>query len=306
MDLDVTRSLCLVLAVAGFSVPLPAGTLYTFGGDFISLGASGTPDSLNSMDPASSSSVANVLTPVGSGNTGFNGGMVAFQNLLYAIGNDSNGVATLYSMGTDGTGLTAVSAAFNNTGPAAGVVFQNGLAETAGNFYAIGAGATTEDLYQVGTGTATDVAALNTYGGNYAGLAWDPAANAFYAVVVNSTTSEDLLVEISLTGSVTLVTSLTSLDGQTGTHLGGLADAGGGILYDIYTNSTSFTGMLEQIDLNGPPAATTLYDTGIPLAQNAGVGLVAAASGVPEPAPVAEIGGGLLLLSWILRRAIRA
>jgi len=123
------RFVCLAVALGGCAAPASAGVLlYTFGGDFFSPGATGAPDSLNRMDPASGASVTNVQTPVGDGNTGFNGGMVAIGNLLYAIGNDNSGVATLYSMHTNGLGLTAVSAAFNNTGGAAGVGFQNGLA----------------------------------------------------------------------------------------------------------------------------------------------------------------------------------
>jgi hypothetical protein len=293
------RRVALVLGC--FSISANAGTLsiWTFGGDFSPSG-NGAPDSLNAMSPASSASVTNVQTPVGDGNTGFNGGLVALNNLLYTIGNDSNGVATLYSLQATGTGLTPVSSGFNNTGDAAGVIFQNGLAAVSGSFYAIGQGATTEDLYRIGAGAATHIAALNTFGGTFAGLAWDPNLNSFYAIIAN-TVSGDLLVQVTLGGSVSTVANLTTLDGaEIGTHLGGLADAGAGILYDIYTDPATFTGQLEQINLNGAPTATTLYDTQIPLAQNAGVALI------PEPAPGMEIGAGLVLLSLMLRRAATA
>ena len=104
--------------------------------------------------------------------------------------------------------------------------------------------------------------------------------------------------------SPSIVASLTDLDGsQIGTHLGGLADAGGGILYDIYTDPSSFTGQLELINVNGSPHTSTLYDTQIPLAQNAGIATFPSSSGVPEPATGVEAGGALLVLGAIVRRS---
>jgi len=299
--MNPVRVLCLALALAGFTATSNAGMLiYTFGGDFISLGGNGAPDSLNRMDPSSSASVTNVQTPVGGGNIGFTGGLVGVGTLLYGIGNDSNGVATLYSFQTSGQGLATVSSAFNNTGDGAGVGFQNGLAAIGNTFYAIGAGASNEALYQIGGGTATLIQVLDSMGGTYAGLAWDPGLNDFYAILANDP-SGDLLVRFSLGGPVSVVANLTTLDGsQIGTHLGGLADFGGGILYDIYTNPDTSTGELEGINLNGGATASTLYDTGIPLAQNAGIAFT-----TPEPGTGIEI-GGLALLCWIVRRTAKS
>jgi hypothetical protein len=292
----------LTAALASCAVTGNAGSIYTFGGDFVSPGGNGAPDILNSMDPASSASIVPGVSPVGGGNIGFNGGLVGFGSLLYGIGNDSNGVATLYSMGTGGQGLAAVSSQFNTSGDGTGVIFQNGLAVVGGTFYAIGAGTNSEALYQIGNGTATEVQTLNTFNGTYAGLAWDSAANAFYAIVAGGTTG-DYLVQFALSGTPSIVANLTALDGsQIGTHLGGLADAGGGILYDIYTNPSSFTGQLELINVSGSPQASTLYDTQIPLAQNAGIATFPSSSGVPEPATGVEAGGALLVLSAIVRR----
>ncbi len=300
------RLVCLAWALGSCcgTASASAVQIYTFGGDFTSLNANGAPDSLNFMDPASAASVAAVLTPVGDGSIGFNGGLVSYSNLLYAIGNDSNGVATLYSMQTNGQGLTAVSSAFNNTGSAAGIVFQNGLAETGGTFYAIGAGPSSEGLYQIQSGTATQVASLNTFNGTYAGLAWDSSLDGFYGIIAGASGAQngDLLVSFGLTGAVTVVANLNSLDSsQAGTHLGGIADAGGGILYAIYTNPSTFTGELEQINLNGSPSASALYDSGIPLAQNAGMGIIMPATGAPEPSAAFGLGGALVLLP-LLRR----
>jgi hypothetical protein len=298
--LNCTRLLCFTAALAGCAATGNAGTLYTFGGDFVSLN-NGAPDILNSMDPLGS--VVPGVSPVGGGNIGFNGGLVGLGSLLYGIGNDNNGFATLYSMGTDGLGLTAVSNQFNTSGDATGVVFQNGLAVVGTTFYAIGAGASSEDLYQIGNGTATQVQTLNTFNGTYKGLAWDPTANAFYAIVAGGTTG-DYLVQFALSGSASIVASLTDLDNsQIGTHLGGLADAGGGILYDIYTDPSSFTGQLEKITVNGSPHTSTLYDTQIPLAENAGIATFPPSSVVPEPATGVEACSALLVLFAIVRRS---
>ena len=300
-----TQWLCLALVLIASSVAGKASTLlYTFGGD-----STGAPTSLNSMDPASAASVTAVQTPVGDGSTGFNGGLVAANNLLYGIGNDSNGVATLYSLQFSGLGLTPVSSGFNNAGDAAGVVFQNGLTAVGNTFYAIGAGTSSEALYQIGAGSASQVQVLDTLGGTYAGLAWDAALGDFYAIIAGGTSAGingDYLVQFAPGGSVSVVADLTLLDGApTGTHLGGLADAGSGILYDIYTNPVTFTGELERIDVNGGPSASTLYDSQIPLAQNAGIAVATAIPNVPEPATSMEIGAGLVMLGWTLRRAAR-
>src|SRR5581483_7247453 len=136
--------------------------------------------------PASGASVTNVQTPVGDGSIGFNGGLVAANNMLYAIGNDSTGLASIYSFLTNGGGLAVLSSGFNSSGDAAGYVFQNGLAETGGIFYGIGAGPSGEALFQIGGGSATYLASLNTFGGTYAGMAYDPSLGGFYAVIANS------------------------------------------------------------------------------------------------------------------------
>ncbi len=281
--------------------------LYTFGGDFLSPGATGVPDSLSSMDPASAASIANVQTPVGNGNTGFTGGLVFANGLLYGVGNDSNGVATLYSLQTDGLGLTAVSSDFNTSGGAAGVTFQNGLTAAAAAFFAIGASATGEDLYRIDTNTATLIQGLQTFGGTYTGLVWD-SSGLFYAVLAGANgggLNGDYLVRFGIGSPVNVVANLTALDGApVGTHLGGLADAGGGVFYDIYTNPATFTGELERITAGGITSAATLYDTQIPLAQNAGVAIVPTTA-TPEPATGLEIGAGLLLVGWILKRRKR-
>ncbi len=265
--------------------------LYTFGAD-----AFFGPTSLQRMDPNSASSVTDLATPLGDGNTGYNGGIVYANSLLYAVGNDSNGNASIYSFDVFGQNLSLVSSDFNTGGDANAFVFSNGLAAVDSTLYAVGQGPFNEQLFQVNSdGTATFERSLTTFGGTYAGIAWDPSLQEFYGIIANASGdhSGDLLVKFGFTGGTSIVTTLTSLDGaEAGTHLGGLADAGGGILYDIYTNVGDGNGELERIDLNGPPAATDLYDTGIPLVQNAGI------AATPEPA----LGGvaliALAIVAW--------
>lgn len=288
-----TRLLCLVMAFVASAATGNAGSLlYTFGDNF------GPPFTLSSVDTASASSVNTVNPQVGDGNSGFSG-LVYANNLLYTIGNDNGGNATLYSLQLDGLGLSPVLSDFNS-GALNNVGFHNGLAAVGSTFYAIGAG-NTEDLYQINGGIISDEGALSTLGGTYAGLAWDSSLGEFYAVIANATGdfAGDWLVKFRAAGGpISLVAKLTVLDGQEpDVHLGGLADAGGGILYDIYTDPASGTGILEQIDLNGTPSVSALYDTGIPLVQNSGIATI------PEPASSIEFAAGMLLVCCVFRRA---
>ena len=287
--------------LAGARIAAAGPILYTFGAD-----GSSIPASLSSMDPTSPASVANLVASLGADNIGFNGGVVYTGGLLYAVGNDSGGNATIYSFNTLGQNLTATSSDFNTTGDASGYVFQNGLAAIGSSLYAIGAGPSDEDLFEIGNGSATLISALNTYNGTYAGLAYDQSTGEFYGVIANAASGSntgDLLVEFGLSGNVSVVANLTSLDGaDPNTHLGGLADAGGGILYAIYTNTGDGNGELEQILLNGSPQTTALYDTNIPLAQNAGVAITpASTSSVPEP----TLGAAVLLACGFMFRMSR-
>lgn len=294
------RAGCLLALAAAFSGARCAragALLYTIGADPL-----GAPTSLNSMNGSSSSSVTNVQTPLGDGSIGFNGGLVYSGGLIYGIGNDNNNDATLYSFDTSGQNLTVQSFQFNTTGAATGFVFENGLAAIGNTLYAIGADSNGEELFQIGNGSATLVRGLATLGGTYSGLVYDPSSGEFYALIDNASGaySGDYLVEFGLSGGTSLVASLTSLDhAAIGTHLDGLADAGGGVLYDIYMNPSTFTGQLEQITVGGSVTTNTLYDTQIPLAQDAGIALVSEA---PEPASCFLTGGALALAGLFLRR----
>ena len=284
----------VVLMVGAVHVASAGSLLFTFGADGF-----GAPTGLNRMDPSSFSSVTNIVTPLGDGNTGYNGGIVSSGGLLYAVGNDSSGNASIYSLTTLGTSLTDVSSDFNTTGDAAGFIFQNGLAAIGATLYAVGDDGAGEDLFKIGSGSATLLSNLNTFGGTYAGLAYDLNSGMFYGLIANAS-SGDLLVQFGLSGSASVVANLTSLDGaEVGTHLGGLVDTGGGILYDIYTNVGDGNGELERINLTGSPSVSTLYDTNIPLAQNSGIAGIAT---VPEP----SLAGAVLATCVLIIRKARA
>lgn len=289
-----------VAAAAAFVVSTCGGTsLYSFGGDVRPIVGTGAPTSLNSMNPNSAASVTNVQNPVGDGSIGFNGGLVSVGGTLFAIGNDSNGVASIYSFGLDGQGLTPVSSDFNVGGDGNANVFQNGLTAVGSSFYATGvAGDGTESLFQIGNGSAALVRTLNTFGGTYSGLSYDQDTGSFLAIIVNSG-SGDLLVQFQSSGSVGVVANLTDLDGALiGTHLGGLVYVGGNTAYDLNTDPNMLTGQLEQISLGNSVSTQFLYDTGVPLMENHGL---AAVSEVPEPCTMVLIVGGLVGL-YVRRR----
>jgi hypothetical protein len=274
-----------LFAATIFSAVAPAATLFTFNADTRPIVGTGAPTSLNSMDPSSAATVNNVQTPVGSGDIGFNGGLVGVGGLLYGIGNDNLGNASLFSMGLDGLNLLNVNSDFNVGGGADSVGFQNGLTAVGGVFYAIGvAGDGTESLFQLGTGgTTTALRTLNTFGGTYAGLTYDPDTGLFMGIIVNATNSDfrgDLLVQFGAATGLAVRARLNALDGSTiGTHLGGLVYAGNNTVYDIFTDTTSFTGQLESLDVTGVVSASVLYDTGLPLVENHGIAI----ANTPEP-----------------------
>jgi hypothetical protein len=287
-----TRSAVLFCLLASAQTA-GADTLLTIGADTFS-----APTSFNSMNTNSAASVTNIQTPLGDGNTGFNGGLVFDNGLVWGIGNDNNNFATLYSFDIHGQNVTSQSFDFNTSGDATGYVFQNGLTAIDNSFYAVGSNGSGEALFLVGNGSATFVRTLPTLNGTYAGIAWDTAMGQFYGIIANANAgTEDDLVSFGLSTGFSTVQNLTTLDGaDAGTHLGGLADAGGGTLYDIYTNTTTFTGQLEQISVGGTVTVQTLYDTQIPLAQNAGI------ADIPEPATCLATGGLLLLCGALKRR----
>jgi hypothetical protein len=295
------------MAGAALTRSASAGTsLFTFNADTRPVVGTGAPTSLNVMDPASAASVTNVQTPVGTGDTGFNGGLFGLNGLLYGIGNDSFGQATVYSMDVNGLNLLPVSTNFNVGGGADANVFQNGLTNIGSTFYAIGvAGDGTESLFQVGNGSAAALRTLNTFGGTYAGLTYDFDTGLFLGIIVNATNSDfhgDLLVQFGGASGLGVRARLNTLDGSTiATHLGGLVYAGNNTVYDIFTDTNSFTGQLEQLDVTGVVSASVLYDTGLPLAEDHGIALVNS----PEPA-TGMLFSVLVICGALARRSFRS
>jgi hypothetical protein len=291
-----------IALLIGSIVPAWAGPiLYTVGAD-----VNGAPVSLIGMDAANSPSVATIVTPLGDGSIGFNGGLVGVGSLLYGIGNDSGNLATLYSFTPAGGSLTALNSDFNTSGAATGFVFQNGLAAIGGTLYGIGfdsVGSSGEALFTIGGGSASLVSSLSDLGGSYSALAYAADQTMLYGIVVNGVNNEvqgDYLVSMNPNGSnFTVVANLSTLDGSaTGTHTGGLLYTGGGSFFDVFTDPNSGNGQLETIGLNGQ-SATLVYDTGAPLLINHGLAEV---TSTPEPSGFALMGVALALLArW--RRA---
>jgi hypothetical protein len=267
------------------------GSASVFGSAFLSFGPETTsgnffPIRLTALDTSGPGSVATVQD-IGNGSIFFNGGLVDHpsDNLLYAIGNDSNNDATLYSLNGSGNNLTTIHSL------TAGVLWLSGLTfdTSDSNFYAIGADPSTgsPSLYTVGASGATLVGSIDNGLGPYSGLSYDGDTNRLYAI--SNDGSDDFLY--SFTNGATNVTSLFSLGAGTGfSDLGGLAYAGSGVFYTIQSTGGGAEANLSRIIL-GTGSTTTLYDMGVAGFVNHGLALV-----VPEPATLLLLGVGLALI----------
>jgi hypothetical protein len=283
--------LSALLVVIG-SIPGLGGTLFSFGPETVS--GNFYPTRLTTFDDSGPGSVATVKD-VGTGSIFFNGGLAygVNDNLLYAIGNDTNNAATLYTLDTAGNNLTTVHSL------TAGVLWLSGLTlDTADSkFYAIGADPNTgsPSLYTVGAGGAALVGSIDNGFGPYSGLAYDRDTNLLYAI--SNMGPDDVLYDF--TNAAGSLTSLFSLGGGTAfSHLGGLAYGGGGLFYTIQSTGGGAEANLRSIDLN-MASATTLYDMNVAGYQNHGLALVPS---VPEPAMPVLVGGGLALFGVLLGR----
>ena len=271
-----------------------------FGSPFYSFGPETTssnsyPIRYTTFDESGPASVTTVKD-IGTGSIFFNGGLVyrSSNNLFYAIGNDSNNAATLYSLDNLGNNLNAIHSL------TAGVLWLSGLTFDTmdSTLYAIGADPNTgsPSLYQVGAGGATLVGSIDNGLGPYSGLAYDWDKDRLYAI--SNVGSDDFLY--SFTNGATSVTSLFSLGAGTGfSDLGGLAYAGGDVFYTIRSTGNAAEANLIRINL-GAGSTTTLYDMGVAGFVNHGL-----ASSVPEPATLLLIGGGLALIGLLARRKSR-
>jgi hypothetical protein len=166
--------------------------------------------------PTSAPVAGTALATLGDGSVGFNGGLAHDGSGLFAIGNDSSGASTLYSMTTAGGSLTAVGPGLLGLGFYGGLAYRSG-----GGLYAIASDSlAASTLYQVTGGSATAVGS-GLGDGFYGGLTWNADDSQLYAIAGDSLGVQWSLVAIDAdTGAATLLFALG--DGSIGFN-GGLA-----------------------------------------------------------------------------------
>ena len=271
-----------VWAVAAVS-SAQAASFFAIGPDPTTFG----PDQLMSVTLAPPA--VNTVATLGDGSLGFNGGLTEGPGgVLYAIANDSSGAGSLYTAAADGT-LTLVG-----TAGGLGFGFLGGLAYDPANstFYAAvndsGGNATLYSITSGGVAASTGIG----LGTDFSGLAYDAASSLFYGIG-NDNSGFSTLYDFSLAGPVNSVAGL-------GFGFGALTyDAANDVLWaiDPVNNAGS---QLFQITGGGSVSAPLL-------ALGDGFSELAVVSGstgtqTPEPSTPAAIGGGLVLLSCVLRR----
>ena len=239
---------------------------------------------------------ATALAELGDGSIGFNGGLASDGSGLYAIGNDSFGSSTLYSLTMSGSGLAAVGSL--------GAGFYGGLAHRSGALYAIASdafGAST--LYQVTGGSAT---AVGTGLGNgfYGGLTYNADDDLLYAIAGDAFGVQRTLVSIDAdTGAATPVFDLG--DGSIGFN-GGLAyDADADRFYVIGNDSLANSSLFE-FNLTGAGSVSAIGSSFGPGFLNASLVLVPGdGAPVSEPPMLALLPSLLVLLGLFSRRVGR-
>jgi len=206
-------------------------------------------------------STAALITDLGNGSTGFNGGMVSrpSDGLFYVIGNDNVPAGTLSTLSPVGTlntvGLT--------DGLPAGFIGGLTLDTDNGFLYGIDTDSSgNSSLVKISASTGQATFPGNSLGTNFTGVAFDPNNHLFYAQV--------------------------GLIGGLGFGVGGLTfDSVGNLLYAV-GNQNNFGSQLDRIDLSGN--LTPLFSLPDGFTE---VAVFNAPPGVPEPST------GILLLSGI-------
>jgi len=159
------------------------------------------PDQFSSVNPALQT-VSNIAT-LGDGSLGFNGGITQGIGGLYAIGNDSNGAGSFYSVSLDG----AIS--LIGTAGGLGDGFFGGLAfdSANGTFYAaVNDNSGNSSLYSITAGgVATNLS--KALGTGFSGLAYDSNNGLFYGIG-NDNSGNSTLYDFSLNGTIDTVASI--------------------------------------------------------------------------------------------------
>jgi hypothetical protein len=251
-------------AAVALSFAAHASALFTIGPD-----DAFSPRVLNQL-PTTAPVSASPLATLGDGSIGFNGGLAynTSNSMLYAVGNDSFGSSTLYSMTTLGGSLTPVAPL--------GVGFNGGLAYNSGNgnLYAIAndpVGAST--LYEVtAAGVATALGTGPFGSGFYGGLTYDADDGNLYAI------AGDLFG---------VMRSVVSID---------IASVAPTVLFDLGNGSLGFNGGLAYDD-----AANRFYVLGNDFLANSTLSSFTAGGGGSDLAPIGtSFGQGFLNIGLAL------
>lgn len=240
----------------------------------------GVPRAYYSISIATSTS--SLITDLGNGSIGFNGGMVSrpSDGLFYVIGNDNVPAGTLSTLSPAGT-LNTVGLA---DGLSAG--FVGGLTLDTDNGFLYGIETDNNgnsSLIRISASSGQATIPGSSLGTNFTGVAFDPNNHLFYAIATDFS-GASTLYDFSLGAAPSQV----GLIGGLGLGVGGLTfDSAGNMLYAV-GNQNNFGSRLDRIDLSGN--LTPLFSLPDGFTE---VAVFNAAPGVPEPST------GMLLLSGI-------
>jgi hypothetical protein len=269
------QTLFCACSVALFAAGANASTvLFGIGAD-----NAGVPRAYYSISIANST--AALITDLGDGSVGFNGGMVSrpSDGQFYVIGNDNAPAGTLSTLSAAGS--------LNTVGLVDGLPagFIGGLALDTDNGFLYGIETDSggnSTLIKISASSGQPTVPGNVLGTNYTGVAFDPNDHLFYAIATDSN-GASTLYDFSLGGAPSQV----GLTGGLGFGVGGLTfDPVSNLLYAV-ANQNNFGSELERIDLNGN--ASVLF--GLP------DGFTEVAAEIPEPSSAVLLLAGI---AWII------
>lgn len=249
--------------------------------------------------PTSAPVAGTALATLGDGSVGFNGGLAHDGSGLFAIGNDSSGASTLYSMTTAGGSLTAVgSPGLLGSGFYGGLAYRSG-----GGLYAIASDSSGKStLYDVTGGRATAVGS-GLGDGFYGGLTWNADKGQLYAIAGDTFGVPRSLVAIDAgTGAATPLFALG--DGSIGFN-GGLAYDAAADRFFVIGNDSAVSSTLYSFTLDGAGILTAIDASFGQGFLNASLVLLPDGDQpVPEP-PTLWLLSSLLFVGLVSRRSRR-
>lgn len=250
--------------------------------------------------PTSAPISGTALSTLGDGSVGFNGGLASDGSGLFAIGNDSSGASSLYSMTAGGGSMTPV-------GSGLGSGFYGGLAYRAtgsgGDLFAIASDSSAAStLYKVTGGSATAVGSGLGFG-FYGGLTYNADDGLLYAIAGDTFGVQRVLMSIdAVTGVATTAFNLG--DGTIGFN-GGLAYDADADRFFVIGNDSLANSSLYSFTLSGPGSVSAIGSSFGQGFLNASLVLLPdGGTPVPEPSTLMLL-SGLLWLGRCPRRGPR-